>query len=249
MVHLNSLSSAEKIKHYQTLDSTNAKAWDLIEEGMSPPFWVVADNQTNGRGRHGREWLSAPGNLTVSTALGYAVSSGKLATLSLVTGLAVIEAIEQQAQRRLNLSLKWPNDIIAGGAKVGGILIEAEGQGREKIKTAIVGIGINIESHPNLENRKTASLTEIGVSTTRDALFAELQQALSNWLTLWDEGKNLKEIIQNWQARATPIGTTMTVKTGPNRIEGKFWGLDDQGALNLMLPDNSIKTITGGELL
>lgn len=249
MEHSKSLSSPETVKHFSELGSTNATAKRLLEEGISPPFWVLADAQNEGRGRQGRSWVSLRGNLFTSAVKSLKTPAPRLASLSLVAGLAVVNAIKHNQTTPTDLTLKWPNDILVNGAKLGGVLIEAQPSSNTAQTDVIIGIGLNISERPDLPERQTISLRDTGLSISRDDFFASLRTALAEGLNLWQEGENLKEIINRWQIHAAPIGTKMTVKAGQEEVSGQFAGLDETGALCLELENSTIKTITAGELL
>jgi len=134
---------------YETLGSTNAEALALARAGERASFWVSAQSQSAGRGRRGRSWVSEPGNLYASLLLFDPAPAERVAQLSFVAALAVRDAIAQAAPALTSrLSLKWPNDVLLGGEKVAGILIEGEVVRGQPV-TAVVGIGINCVSHPS----------------------------------------------------------------------------------------------------
>lgn len=214
-----------------------------------PPFWIVSDEQTAGKGRQGRNWVSLKGNLFTSTGQQIRANGSMLSTLSLVTGIAVYEAIKKTSKSPLDLTLKWPNDILLGGAKLGGVLIENVSQLNAQTSNVVIGVGVNIRSNPVVEGRETTCLDEHGAKLTRDILLNAFINELDQWLQRWDQGNNLKEIRTAWLERAAPIGAPLSVKVGQERLIGKFAGLDKNGALLLELQDKSIKLITGGEVL
>lgn len=274
MVQSIQLKSSEKIKHFATLGSTNATAKAFLTndkpnassngnarglpgqenaEPLAPPFWIIADEQTEGRGRQGRNWVSISGNLFTSTVQRINAEGPRLSSISLVTGLAVCDAIVQLSNNKPDLTLKWPNDILFHNAKLGGILIEgqpapdpAPSQGATDL---IIGIGINISSCPVIEGRDTTCLKEIGLNVTRDQLFNKLVGSFHEWLARWDNGNNINLIKSEWLKKASPIGSELNVKCGPKHLKGTFIGLDELGGLKLKLSDNTITTITAGELL
>lgn len=262
MVQTTRLTSPEKIEHFDTLGSTNATAKQWLAQSteadaIAPPFWIVADEQTEGRGRHGRQWVSIKGNLYTSTARRVRAPLSNLASVSLVAGLSIYDAINQATDKPLDLKLKWPNDILAGSAKLGGILIEAQPAPippsddvcLEAATDLIIGFGINITSNPVVEGRDTTCLMDLGKRITRDQLLNKLTLTFNKWLEAWDNGTNIEFIKTEWLKIATPLGSELTVKCGSKHMSGTFIGLDDFGCLKLKLSDNTITTITGGELL
>lgn len=238
-----------EILKFKSLASTNQQANDLLKNGQTPPFWVLADEQTAGRGRHGRQWQSANGNLYTTTGRHFSLEAGALSSLSLVTGVALYDAITNSATRPLNLTLKWPNDLLSGEAKLGGILIESQKSQQATGYDLAIGIGLNISAHPSLIERKTSSLSALGHNGTRDQIFNELTKSFDNWLNIWNKGEGLAAILDAWLKRAAPLNTAISVRLGDKRLEGRFAGLDKSGALLLKREDDSLKIITGGEVL
>ncbi len=237
------------IKRFESLSSTNEHVKQCLENDNPCPFWIVSDEQTGGRGRQGRDWVSVKGNLYASTAQIINANGSKLGGLSLVTALAVYDAIQKNNQTPLDLALKWPNDILINGAKLGGILIENVSKPDAQFSHVVIGVGINIQSSPVVEGRDTTCLANYDYFISRDDLLLALIETLNHWIKRWDNGNNFAEIRQAWCEKAAPIGAPLSVRIGHERIEGKFAGLDEKGALKLELEDKSIKLITGGELL
>ena len=254
MSSLNQHSTSEKLWHHSVLSSTNTQAKTLLQDGAEPPFWVMSDQQTAGRGRQGRHWVSEPGNLFTTVVKRFRKEAHTLTAISLVTALAVKEAIESVTSTELELTLKWPNDILIKSAKVSGILIESQKtlaplQTNQHGTDLIIGIGVNLISHPNLADKETTNLKEVGFSVMPMVLRDALEINLNKWLTIWNNGAAQAAIIEAWQRQAAPLGTPLTVKTGTTLHQGKYAGLDAQGSLKLILENNQIETITGGEVL
>ncbi len=244
------LTSSPIIHHFTKLGSTNDTAKSLLEEGHEPAFWVVCDEQTKGRGRRSKEWVSLKGNLFASTTRRITTEPNKRASLSLVAGLAVVDAINKATEEPSSeLTLKWPNDILVKEAKLGGILIEAQQSVRPDQTDLIIGIGVNIIANPVVEGRDTICLQSLDIQISRDKLLEHLTNTFQNRINQWDEGRNIEEIKAHWMEKTSPLGTMLTVKCGPEYITGAFMGLDTYGALQIKLNNNTIQTITGGELV
>lgn len=243
------LTSTVKIQQFHTLGSTNECAKQWLKDGVAAPFWIVSDEQTGGRGRHGRDWVSLKGNLFASTAQKVAAKGIKLTTLSLVTAMAVHDAILKTSDDTPRLTLKWPNDILSGQAKLAGILIENQSDPNADDTNIVIGFGINIQSSPVISDKDTTCLRNINHHATRDEILNQLILSLDYWIKRWDNGNNFNEIRQSWLERAAPIGAPLTVKIGQEQLTGKFAGLDENGALKLELENKTIKLITGGEIL
>jgi BirA family biotin operon repressor/biotin-[acetyl-CoA-carboxylase] ligase len=225
------------ILHLKTVDSTNAEAMRRAVSGEQGPLWIVADEQTAGRGRAGRSWTSGAENLLASLLVTSATPPAKAYQLALVTGVAAFDALAVVlGSEHAKLRLKWPNDIFLDGAKAGGILIESTtqkaGPGAPAL-TAVIGIGINIASKPELPDRPTASLAEFGAALTPEALLERLASAMDAWLGIWAEGSGFAAVREAWLDRAHPLGERMMIDTGEERVSGYFAGLDMEGALVL----------------
>ena len=225
--------------------STNADLAAKILDGdfVSEGDWLVADVQTAGRGRQGREWFDGLGNFMGSTVVQQRFGDLEPHTLALVSGLAVFEAMAWHAPDSAELKLKWPNDLLAGDAKLAGILLERVAD------ATVVGIGVNLVSAPEILDRKTASLKQLGGSVTRDVFAADLAKSFETELDRW-RSFGLAPLVKRWVAAAHPIGTMLTVVAeDKEQLSGAFAGLDESGALQLRLADGYIRAIHAGEVL
>lgn len=221
-----------RLARLAAVDSTNAEALRRAAAGERGPLWIMADVQTAGRGRAGRTWVSEPGNLHASLLVTLSAPAPKAYQLSLVAGIAVFDAIgEAMRPAPEGLRLKWPNDILIGREKAGGILIESTASPAGL--AAVIGIGIDIASVPPDLGRPVTHLALHGTCPGPDVLLAHIAAATEHWLGLWAEGKGFPTIRSAWLNRAHPIGERMSIDTGSERIEGAFLGLDEEGALVL----------------
>jgi len=217
------------------------------EAGATGPLWIAAAEQTGGRGRSGRHWTSPPGNLYASLILTYPRLLPTVAQLSLVAGLAAHDAVARLAPT-VPLQLKWPNDVLAGGAKLAGILIEGRANKDGTAHNVVVGIGINLAHHPELPDRRAASLANFGVASDPRQALGHLSASFQSWHDLWAPGEGLAAIRGAWLERGTRIGTPVTVHAGAEHLEGRFLGLDEVGAMLLGLPDGNQRRITFGDV-
>jgi BirA family transcriptional regulator, biotin operon repressor / biotin---[acetyl-CoA-carboxylase] ligase len=218
----------------EEVGSTNAEAFKRAAAGDTGPLWVVARRQTQGRGRSGRQWASEPGNLYASLLRRLACPQAIVHQLSLVAGVAVVEAITGAAGRRIaGLRLKWPNDVLIGEAKCAGILAESQSAGTAAEVIVVIGIGTNLVSHPPGLLRAATDLASHGLAVSPETMLANLATSLERWLAIWDCGRGFAEAREAWLANAGAIGEGMTVDTGRERIAGTFLGLDPAGALLL----------------
>ena len=166
------------------------------------------------------------------------VSDPSAPALALLAGLAVIEAVEA-AVPAVPLSLKWPNDLMLGDAKLAGILLERSGD------RVVVGFGVNLAAAPSISGRKTASLSgAIAPHAFAPLIAASFARLLAAWRMA-----DPAAFAQAWLARAHPIGTPLEVHSAPGeRIAGRFDGIDPDGAMRLRLESGEIEIIRAGDV-
>jgi len=231
-----------------TLPSTNTRALELARGGERGPLWIVARRQTAGRGRRGRHWISPAGNLYATVLLWDPASPDQAAALSFVAALAAHDAIRACASSlHAQLALKWPNDILCGGAKLAGILIESESVAG-KLAVA-VGIGVNCLHHPAQTAYPATDLAACGAQVTAEELFCALSGSMVQRLAQWHRGAGFAAIRADWIARSRGIGQSMRVRTGDCELRGCWEAVDEEGQLLLRLADGSLRTITAGDVL
>lgn len=205
-------------------------------QGAAEGAWLIADAQDAGRGRMGREWRSPPGNLYTSGLVRLRPGDPPAATLALAAGVAAHEALSLWAD---GLSLKWPNDVLRGDAKLAGLLLERAGD------AVVVGIGANLAHHPDLPDRRA---TSIGAAAPAPLAVAEaLAEIFERRLTEWRDG--LPRIRAAWLDRAHPVGTALCAQLPDRtRLDGLFDGLTEDCALRLRLADGSARVIHAGDV-
>ena len=207
--------------------------------GAAEGLWLRAVEQTAGRGRLGRNWVSPPGNLYASTIVRLRPADPSPATLALVAAVALDETLRAYGAHPW---IKWPNDLFIGDAKLTGILLERAGD------AVVVGIGVNLAHHPEKLDRQVTSLAAQGLAAPDPDIFLhDLAEALSRWLSAWR--RSLDQIRGRWLERAHPIGTALSVRL-PDQppLEGMFDGLDGEGALRLRLPSGAVHVIHAGDV-
>lgn len=241
-------SSLTPRRAFDHLDSTNAEALRMAQMGERGPLWIDADRQSLGRGRAGRHWVSDPGNFMSSFLFTPSAPVAVLHQLSLVAGVAIIEAITQCAQQgRDQLSLKWPNDLMLGGAKAGGVLIESSAFAGETV--AVIGIGLNVRTAPMLDGVQTAYLASaLGDTINLDQLRDHLATTMDAWLKVWSDGAGFSKIRSAWRSHGPSIDTPLTINVGSETHAGQFAGLDEQGSLRLRAPSGEIQCYTFGDV-
>ncbi len=215
--------------------STNDDLAALARDGAPEATWLRAERQTGGRGRQGRAWLSPPGNLYISTLVRLRPADPPAPTLALVAAVALHETVAHHAP---GVTIKWPNDLVAGPAKLAGILLERHGN------AVIIGMGVNLAHAPDLPDRPAISLADLAGTPQNPAVFAEiLAETHARWLARW-RAEGLAPIRKAWLAAAHPIGTALSTSEG----QGLFDGLDEGGALKLRLADGATRVIHAGDV-
>src|SRR5262245_11518209 len=210
----------------------------------------MAHRQTQGRGRSGRRWVSEPGNLHASLLLRLACPPAAVHQLSLLAGVAVVDAIAAAAAAVpiSTLRLKWPNDVLIGEAKCAGILPESHAGGAVANALAVIGVGINLAWHPEDLGRAATDLGAHGVVVEPEAMLAHLASAMERWLGIWDWGIGFAAIREAWRARGGPAGETLSVDTGREKISGQFLDLAEDGALIMLDGSGRERRLTYGEV-
>lgn len=220
-----------ELRRVQRCGSTNSEL--LAEKNLERPVLLLADEQTAGRGRRGRRWHSAPGaGLTFSFALALRRPLRELAALPLVAGVAVARALHALGVTRA--ALKWPNDIVVDGAKLGGILVETRSHGGA-VK-AVIGVGINLREADALEaqlRRPVAAVEQFISVPAKEALASTIGDALLKSLTAF-EARGLDTVRADWERLDAHAGQKLRVRLADGRVlTGVASGLDVDGALRL----------------
>jgi BirA family biotin operon repressor/biotin-[acetyl-CoA-carboxylase] ligase len=231
------------------VDSTNDEARRMAEAGAQPGLVVLAGQQTSGRGRHGRAWASPLGNLYASVLLGVEGPIAASAQLSFVAGLALADAIEGYAPGGVALRLKWPNDVLIGGAKVAGILLESVGRANGAgAAGVIVGTGVNIVSSPRETPYPATSLVEQGFApVTPLALLGSYLRALDGWLRQWREA-GFAGVRAAWCARGFGLGERIRLRLDREELLGRFVDVTPGGTLLLDLEGGGRREIAAGDV-
>jgi BirA family biotin operon repressor/biotin-[acetyl-CoA-carboxylase] ligase len=230
---------------HERLDSTNSEALRLARGGEDGPLWIVALEQVAGRGRRGREWISGSGNLTTSLLFTEDVAPTIAATFGFAASLAVCETCETLAPN-VAFAVKWPNDVLADGSKVAGILLESEMQGDALV--IVAGFGLNLSSAPDGMTFPATSLGRLGAAASAEVAFAGLTDSCVEVLELWQRGQGFTGIRKRWLERANGVGQAVSIRVGDRSEEGIFETLDEQGRLMLRRADGSLRTISAGDV-
>jgi BirA family biotin operon repressor/biotin-[acetyl-CoA-carboxylase] ligase len=225
------LPTPYRLVHLAQTDSTNAEAMRRALTGEAGPLWIIADRQTAGRGRSGRAWASESENLFASLLISTACPAARAGQLSLVAGVAAIDAIRSAGlDHTAALRLKWPNDILIGSAKAGGILVESTTRAGGGM-SAVIGVGLNLVSRPMQLGVAATSLACHGLALSPREALCFLGDAMDTWLNIWNDGAGFALVREAWLARGGAVGEALTVHAGTELVHGYFAGLDAEGAL------------------
>lgn len=222
----------ELVRRYGEVSSTNDIARDLLREGAPSGTVVQAAAQTRGRGRDGRAWASPPGDLFMSIVLRPRGRPGDVAQLGFVAGIAVAEAVEAMPGAPRTATLKWPNDVLLGGRKIAGILLESEGVRPDGVDGLVVGIGVNVVGVPAATRLPATSLAREGATASAAQLLDEVLRRFAALQDRWERA-GFAPIRAAWLARAHGLGGPITARLPRETLDGRFAGLDETGALVL----------------
>ena len=226
-------------RHFAEIDSTNDEAMRLAEAGAAEGTLVVARAQSAGRGRRGRTWVSPPGNLYCSLVLRPACAVAAAAQLGFAAALAIADSASHVLPRGAAVSCKWPNDVLVGGQKLAGILLQSRaGGGGSALDWLVLGIGVNLASHPAGTEYPATSLAAAGAAEVTPEMFLPiLAERLLAWFAAWRAPAGFAALRDAWLARAQGLGGPIRVRLPSAEIEGRFAGLDDEGRLVLDGPE------------
>lgn len=252
------LLPGRKIIYKKELSSTNDLALSICVNsalhGITDPRGViiVADSQSGGKGRLGRKWLSPPGvNIYLSVILKTGLSPESAPLLPLAAGLA--SALALKAQTGLDVRLKWPNDLLAGGKKLGGILLELRSD-PDRILFAVVGIGINVNTRKKdfpkaLAHTATSILAETKTPANRAALIAAVVKELEHWARRLEEEKGKSALLTAYRSLAETLGREIRIHTEGKTYEGVATGVDHEGRLIMRSGAKTMHFSTGDVLM
>ncbi len=231
---------------YESIDSTNAQAMRLVNQGEKLPLLVLAEQQTAGRGRRGRKWVSPfSENLYYSLALRIDGGMRQLEGLSLLVGLAVVKMLRKMGVN--GAGLKWPNDVLVGRRKLAGVLLELTGDPADVCHVVIgIGINVNMQDSEEVDQSWTSMRLEVGRALDRNQVVNNLNLELSAYLAAHRE-KGFGAFLAEWESNHLWQGEPVTLMAGSSVIEGVVMGVDTAGALRLKV-DDDVKTFNGGEL-
>lgn len=234
-----------EIVHHDTLASTMDEARSLAERQTPEGTVVVVEEQTAGRGRFDRVWVS-PRSQNLSFSVVLRPTAAQLPYVNMAATLAVARTAGKAAG--LTAAIKWPNDVRVGGRKLSGILIETVMAGRE-VDHAVVGIGINVNfdpaMHPEIAETATSLYRETGRRMDRSEV---LGLTLSEMDGLYGAVRDGRSLTGEWSAMMETLGRTVRIAWKERVLEGRAEGVDDQGNLILTAADGEPVTVSAGEV-
>lgn len=218
-----------RIEQHASVGSTNDLVRDRALAGEPEGLVVQADLQTGGRGRHGRRWVSPPGNLYASLLLRPTRPLAQTPSLALVIGLSLADAIAAAARGRLEPRLKWPNDVLLDGAKLAGVLLESLVQG-SAAPTIVAGVGVNLRSSPAGLAYATTCLAAQGLALEPVDLLDRFLARFAADYALWQRA-GFAACRERWLARAHGLGQPVEVRAGATPVTGRLAQVDAAGRL------------------
>ena len=252
-----------RLVSFDTIGSTNVEALERARAGDEGLLWLVSKRQESGRGRRGRPWSTEEGNLAATLLVTGRYDLARVATLGFVAGLSLSDALGRilpEAQSvsvgmdgagvglgQPKIELKWPNDVLAGGAKLAGILIETSLLPDERFAAAI-GIGVNIVSHPEGLPYPATDLASICGAANAEEVFAALSDAWLDNASLWAEGRGLSALRERWLDRAAGLGSAVAVRMEGEVVRGVFETIDADCRFVIRKPDGTSVRITAGDV-
>lgn len=235
------------VSSYSSIASTNDAAKSLALQDAPEGTLVITDEQTAGKGRRGRSWLAPRGSsLLISLILYPALAPNQVGRLTMASSLAVARAIE--ATTGLSVCFKWPNDILLGGKKAGGVLTETSVTG-ETLDYAVVGIGLNVNLDvrqiPEISDTATSLSMELGREISRLELLQAMLERMEIEYRLLQQGPSP---YKEWAARLATLGQSVQVTTPWGKESGRAEGVDADGALIVRRDNGTLACVTVGDV-
>jgi BirA family transcriptional regulator, biotin operon repressor / biotin---[acetyl-CoA-carboxylase] ligase len=234
-----------RVVRFATIDSTNEEARRRAHAGDAGRLWIVADEQTAGRGRRGRAWVSPKGNLHTSVLMIDPCPPAIASQLGFVAGVALARAARDLGAT--DTGLKWPNDLMCRGAKCAGLLVEGIGLA-DRRAACVAGIGVNCAHAPEDVGYATSCLTRAGGQAIGPGeLLERLVERFGEALDVWRAGQAFDRTRAAWLDYALGLGERIAIQDGAGKREGVFEGIDVAGRL-LMRSEHGIETIEAADM-
>ena len=238
------------VLRFDQIDSTNAEARRRAEAGETGPVWLTARRQSAGRGRRGRAWESDTGNLFATLLTTTRKPPAEAAQATFIAALAVADLLDAFAAPGA-VTIKWPNDVMLGGAKAAGILVESGAHDGGGLWLA-VGIGVNLAHAPEGTERPAAALAshlrpDIAYPPSPDVAMDVLAQAWADWAGRWEE-IGFQPVLDAWVRRNATLSGPCVARLGHETVEGVAEGVEGDGSLRLRLADGTLRLISAGDV-
>ncbi len=241
------ISRGFRLHGHDTVGSTSTEAAQAAQAGDVGDVWFCALQQTAGRGRRGRPWQSPHGNLAASLLIVPDTDPAIAATLGFVAGIALNRALAEVLPDSARVALKWPNDVLADGAKLAGILLEAQKRPDGSL-AIVIGMGVNVVAAPEGLPYPATSLRALGVEVSAGTVFAALSDSWVDAIETWDRGRGIPQVLDLWRQSAAGIGAEVAVNRDGDVVRGIFETIDEAGRLIVRANDNSRIAITAGDV-
>ncbi len=235
-------------RYYKEVDSTNTKAKLWAKAGAKTGSLVIADRQTAGRGRNGRDWHSPSGvGIWMSVLLRPEVDVVAIPRLSLVAGLAIVKAV--QAHTGLDAKIKWPNDVVINGKKVCGVLCEMQGSGG-RVDYAVVGVGMNVNTEAFPESLPYASslYVESGIRYDREVLIEYFCNYFDTYYKAYQKEGKLIDFIEEYKNNCINLNNKVKILEDDRQYEAYATDINDKGHLIVQQDDGTITEVFVGEV-
>jgi BirA family transcriptional regulator, biotin operon repressor / biotin---[acetyl-CoA-carboxylase] ligase len=257
-------AASYRLQVFDAIGSTNSEGLMAATRGDDGPAWFVTANQTAGRGRRGRTWSTAEGNLAASLLIAPQVPTDTLPTLGFVAGVALRQALSaiaptafirtdidggegEAAGEPARFALKWPNDVLADGSKLAGILLEAQSR-PNRSGAVVIGFGVNVVTHPTDLPYPATSLAALGMTVTAADMFVALSRAWVETYAIWNRGQGVADILSLWRRSAAGIGAAIAVKSDGETVRGIFETVDSQGRLVVRTENDRHVAVSAGDV-
>ncbi len=243
-----SMPSGVGASFVKSCDSTNILAREAAKAGEAGPRWFIAGQQNAGRGRQGRQWLSEEGNLYASLMFRPKLTPADMAGLPFVVSLAIRDTLIGLGAEKDAVFCKWPNDVLIGDKKASGVLIESSATNGQALDYVIIGIGINLAHYPDGTPFPATSLEqETSIKVSVKNAVALLASHMFRRLTEWNP-TDFAPLKTEWENCAWGLGKHCTLRTAAKSFSGIPKGLDDSGALVVVLDDGTTEYLYAGDV-
>lgn len=249
---LNAKVFGREVISYRKADSTNDIAYHLAEKGVKEGVIILAEEQSKGKGRHGRSWVSPPkGGIYMSCILRPQISPNEIPRITLLAAVSVAKAVREVAS--LEVSIKWPNDIMISNKKICGILTEMKAQ-QDCVDFVIVGIGVNVNT---ISRHLPKGSTSIKDELARRGIKGQVSRValVKNILEKFEECYNLlgrkgfSPIIEEWKNLSAMLGSRVKVTLHRESFEGLAHDIDPDGAIIVRLDSGVLKKVSSGDVM